>query len=217
MTEFYFDKRTQRYHYKSNNTFVGVSELRSLVNKSIEQNQRSSQEITQELLDKKISVGTWERGIAELIKKQTIQIGKLGKPELTLSDYGVIGNQLKKEYSHLRKFSYEILSGSQSAAQIKNRVNMYVDKATGTFEKFRRESHKEAGATWERRKRTKSESCSECIVYEAMGWEPIGRLPAPTERCSCRSRCGCIFELSWSREKPKESLLTVGFGWIEHR
>lgn len=211
-----FDKRTQRYHRNDNKRFVGISELRQLVNQSIAQKQAIAQNITQDLFEGKIKVSEWEEKVSSLLKTSTIQLYKLGKPELTQRDYGIIGSRyLKPQYSRLRKFSYDILSGSQSEAQIKNRVNMYFLKMRESFEDGRRESHIEARINWERRKTNSKEPCISCPVWAAMGWQRPGVLPRPTERCECRSRCRCSLEFSWSRMKPTESLvLQSAFGWL---
>ena len=36
--------------------------------------------------------------------------------------------------------------------------------------------------------------CEDCIGYNAMGWQPMGALPVPGERCRCRDRCRCTMD-----------------------
>lgn len=36
--------------------------------------------------------------------------------------------------------------------------------------------------------------CEDCIGYSTMGWQPMGTLPVPGERCRCRDRCRCSME-----------------------
>ena len=36
--------------------------------------------------------------------------------------------------------------------------------------------------------------CDDCRGYHAMGWQPIGTLPVPGERCRCHDRCRCIMD-----------------------
>ena len=33
--------------------------------------------------------------------------------------------------------------------------------------------------------------CDDCAMYDAMGWQPIGALPPPGQRCACHDRCRC--------------------------
>ncbi len=214
-TYFFFNRSTQRYHWKDTNKIVGVAVLRYQTNQSIEQNKTSAAEITQRMLDKKINVGEWENAIASQLKTATIQLYKLGKPELNQRDYGIIGSRfLKKQYAKLRKFSYDILTGGLSEAQIKARTNLYFNKLRGVFEDAQRESHKEARCPWERRKINSKEPCSKCPVYAAMGWQSVGTLPQVTEQCDCMANCKCTFEFSWSSIKPTEGLLIKNWGWL---
>lgn len=37
-------------------------------------------------------------------------------------------------------------------------------------------------------------SCSDCVGWDAMGWQPIGTVPPPGEGCQCLDRCRCIIE-----------------------
>ena len=36
--------------------------------------------------------------------------------------------------------------------------------------------------------------CVDCRGYDSMGWQPIGALPVPGERCRCLDRCRCYIE-----------------------
>jgi len=36
--------------------------------------------------------------------------------------------------------------------------------------------------------------CEDCLMYDSMGWMPIGALPPPGERCRCHDRCRCFVE-----------------------
>ena len=36
--------------------------------------------------------------------------------------------------------------------------------------------------------------CEDCIGYDSLGWQPIGSLPVPGERCRCHDRCRCSME-----------------------
>lgn len=36
--------------------------------------------------------------------------------------------------------------------------------------------------------------CDDCRGYDSMGWQPLGTLPVPGERCRCHDRCRCVIE-----------------------
>lgn len=36
--------------------------------------------------------------------------------------------------------------------------------------------------------------CKDCRYYDSLGWQPIGSLPVPGERCQCLDRCRCVMD-----------------------
>lgn len=54
-----------------------------------------------------------------------------------------------------------------------------------------------------------AEHCDDCITYSAMGWMPIGALPAIGEQSACRQSCYCHFEY---RSGPNGIPHTAGRG-----
>jgi hypothetical protein len=150
--------------------------------------------------------------MSEEIKTLTIQLYRIGRPDMNASDYGRIGSILRSQYARLRKFSRDIILGTQSEKQILNRAKRYIAKAREAFEEGNRRGYATV-SRWEKRVRTKIESCRECRVYEAMGWQIVGTLPRPTDRCSCRDNCGCYLAYSNSRARPTTNLLR-GSGWL---
>ena len=45
-----------------------------------------------------------------------------------------------------------------------------------------------------RRANLDKKCCDDCRGYDSMGWQPIGSLPVPGERCRCHDRCRCIMD-----------------------
>lgn len=39
--------------------------------------------------------------------------------------------------------------------------------------------------------RADKKRCADCAMYDGMGWQPIGLLPPPGERCVCHFNCRC--------------------------
>ena len=205
-----YDRATQRYRWTEHpnkGKFVSAQQVQSLVNKSIEQKKARILEATQKLFDEEIKLSEWERQAAELIKTTAIHNYAIGKPgKLTFRDYGRIGNHLRSQYGYLRKFSRDIQKGKLSEAQIKQRIQLYFNKTRSDYETGRSAIHAESGYRWERRIKPALESCTDCIIYKNMGWQSIGTLPKPTQRCECKANCKCYFEYSMSREKPVVNL-----------
>lgn len=220
MADFTFDTRSRRYRDNRTGRFISIAKLRELSDKQIANRGARARAITDRLLSEEISLREWERQMAREIKTLYLQLYRLAKPDTDARDYGIIGNLLRSQYSRLRAFSQEIAIGELSEARIRDRAYRYLAKAREAFEGGFRENSRRV-SRWERRVRTKRESCQPCITFEAMGWQPVGTLPRPTERCDCFDRCGCVLVYSNSRTRPPNSLreslepiLLSPFGWV---
>lgn len=215
--EFYWNKKTQRYHYKDSGKFVSSKAATSLTEKFISQNKDAIRQIADLLIEGKITVNAWEESTAKTLKNTHISLYTLGRgglKQMSRRDYGIIGSELKKEYQYLRGFSQDILAGKMSAEQFRDRVSKYVDSSYSTYELGRAESHRQAGYNWERRIRNAAVSCVSCVVYAARGWQPLSSLPAIGDECECRARCRCHKEYSNDHKRPTDSLVTTGWGFI---
>jgi hypothetical protein len=214
MSDFSFNPATRRYRDNRTGRFVSTEKVRQISQQTINARTQKTDKLTRDLLQKKITVSEWEEKMSFEIKNLTIQLYRVGKPDMSASDYGRIGQMLRTQYARLRKFCRDIILGTQSEAQIINRSKQYVAKSREAFEEGSRRGHALINK-WEKRIITKKESCQECLFYESAGWQPIGTLPRPTERCTCRANCGCYFIFSNSRERPTQNMLSLNFGWTK--
>ena len=199
----------QRYRYltpPNKGQFVSSTAVKSLVEGAIAQTQEYASRLNDRLLKLEISVGEWEREMAASIRQASIwnySIGKGGIGQLTQSDYGKIGYEMRFQLGKLRNFSSEILSGELSDAQIRDRASKYFDRTYGMVEEGSRTAHREEGYSWEKRNlNSGGNECADCSAYKGMGWMQIGTLPRPTESCQCKSNCRCSLQFSNSITKP---------------
>lgn len=210
MPEFIWDKRVQRYRYvrgSGRGQFVSRAAMESLTRSHIAQIERDILTIGNLFADGKISLATWEEQTAIALKTGHIQsylLGIGGKSQMTQSDYGILGAKLRSEYEYLRGFSRDIVEEGMSREMFLSRLRLYTSAIRGSQEKGKSQGHVRNGFQWERRRRTKTESCSECVIYAALGWQRINTLPQPTEACTCKSNCGCYKEFAIA--KPRDSL-----------
>jgi hypothetical protein len=215
--EFTWDANSQRYRIISGagkGQFVGQQAMEALSRKAIAQLSTDREVITTLLLTEKINVATWEKAQAQALKQLEITsyaLGRGGIGQMNQRDYGLIGARLRSQYTELRKFSEDIQAGKLTPAQIRARARMFHSGSRGGLEAGREESHNKAGFRWERRRRTKTESCVPCVEYEKRGWVPIGTLPTPTVACTCRFNCGCY--KVFSRERPTQDEVPE-WGWV---
>lgn len=127
-----------------------------------------------------------------------------GKENLTLSDLGIIGNILKKQYYQGKdeqtgkKFGLKHLfkeAKDQSIPQIVNRLKMYVSMADLTASTLIQKRVIIEGKTEMKRILSSYDrACPDCVAYSLMGWQKIGLLPLPKTKCQCRANCRCVIE-----------------------
>jgi hypothetical protein len=216
LPDFYFDKSLQRYRYRDSGKFVSEQAVENLTRRSIAQIKKQVLNDTEYLIGNKLTLAEWEKATAQSLKKLhswQYLIGKGGAKNMTQADNGKLGLRLSYEYGYLRGFAQDIADGKVSEAQLLARVDLYLNSSNGSFQEAKRIAHREAGYQWEKRIRTKQESCQSCLSYAAMGWQRIGTLPQPTQRCECRANCGCKFVFSIEIDRPQDGL-TRQFGWV---
>lgn len=217
MLEYVFDRAIQRYRYADSGKFVGIKAVENLTVKAIVQVEGDITTITNLLIEGKITVGTWEDGTRAALKNLhtwNYLLGSGGEAMLTQSDYGSLGQKIKQEYKHLRGLAKELIEGTVTEAQLRARMAQYAASGGTTHELGRAKSHQKAGYFWEKRIRTKLNSCESCYSYAEMLWQPIGTLPEAGQKCECRSNCGCYKVFSRNLTKPGDSILDRGFGWL---
>jgi hypothetical protein len=216
LPEFYFNSRSQRYHYRDSGGFVSQAAVDNLTARAIAQKRNEIRDLGERLLGGKVSLEDWEKETALALKRLhvwTYLLGKGGQKNMSQGDYGRLGLRLSYEYGYLRGFAEKIRDEGMSEAQFLARLELYINKANGTRQIAVQASHKQAGYLWERRYLRAVENCKSCVSYAAMGWQPLGSLPAPTEKCECRANCRCTLKFSKDLSKPQDSLNRRN-GWV---
>lgn len=216
--EYEFHRPSARYRYKDSKRFVSREAVKNLTQKAINRTEDNLAATADQLINKTIAVGEWERQTREGLRQLHVwnyTLGAGGQHNMSDRDYGLIGARLKEEYKYLRNFANQLLDGKVSEGQFLYRLNLYINATDNTHELGINEAHYKAGFRWEKRVRTKENSCFPCIGMELAGWRPIGFFPEPGNQCYCRSNCGCYKDFSKETEEPKESLLAgKKFGFI---
>jgi hypothetical protein len=216
LPKYEFDKTSQRYRNLSTGRYLSEATVREITNKRIDQVIKDISVIGNLLANGKISVATWESGTRDALKQLHVQqylLGIGGQKNMTQRDYGIIGNQLQKQYQYLNGFANDLINKGMTVRQFEIRLQLYANSSRQAYERGKLESHKKEGFKWERRRRTKTESCDPCIQYEARGWVAIGTNPEPTQECDCQANCGCYKEYSKDDQKPSD-MLGRGWGWV---
>jgi hypothetical protein len=216
MLEFTFDRTAQQYRYKDSGKFVGKKAIENLTIKAIVQVENDLTTITDLLVAGKIEVAAWEDATKAALKNLhtwNYMLGAGGEKQMSQADYGALGQKIKQEYKYLRGVAEELIQGNLTEDQLRVRMAQYAASGGTTHELGRSKSHQKAGYFWEKRLRTKINSCESCYTYAEMGWQSIGSLPDAGQKCECKSNCGCYKVFSRANTQPKDSLLHCRFGW----
>lgn len=189
-----FDPRTGRYRGK-NGRFLSRDGVMRIITTRIEALQVEARELSERLIGDEITLGQWQREFADLIKLINVQsfiLGAGGTDRLVPADYLEVGRLLKEEYGYLYEFGRQLARGEVSLAQFQARVDMYIRKGRGSYWLGMNLSMKKAGFKFMQRFLSPmAEHCPECPEYAAKGKVEIGKLPLPTQKCTCRSNCQC--------------------------
>lgn len=190
-----WNEQASRYYNIETGRFVSSSEVRDALEFNITASQAEMHALTEQLMSETISLEQWQIGMMQEIKiahTSAAASARGGWAQMTQSDWGAVGQQIRDQYDYLRNFANEIASGKQllnGSALV--RADLYGQAARGTFEEMRRRLQKLNGMTEEMRKLGKADHCEDCL--KAAGrWAPIGTLPKIGES-QCIVNCHCMF------------------------
>lgn len=196
---YYYNRATARYHDRhNNNRMVKAQTVMSALEGDVWLEGRLKRDLaaeTAKLVAGDIKLADWQIRSAQTIKDHYIDaylIGQGGHKNMTPSDWGKLGYELRSQYGYLNDFAVEISSGELTVAQIEARIQLYSGGARKMFFKAKTGQEAEAGYTLERRVLEEGAvHCPSCIGYAGEGWQPIGSLPEPGDACECNSNCRC--------------------------
>lgn len=197
--EFVYDSRAARYRNRDGR-FLSERDALEIMEGRIDEGFEAMKDYLADALapDTPTTLEDWQAAMAEELRHMHVQmllVGKGGINNATPADYGRIGAKLRGEYEFLQNFAEQIASGSQSLAQINNRMAQYSGGVWSSYWKGRNAAVAEIGATHESRNAVDDDgTCDDCKGYERQGIVEIGTLPAPGEASVCRHRCRCTKE-----------------------
>lgn len=219
VASFVFDSRTQQYRHTSwpaAGKFISTYAVRNLLSQQIDLISSDARKIAELLIGGKISLSTWEGETAQALASlyhQSYMLGAGGERRVVAQDRVSLSGKIAEQLHFFRGLSQEIRGGAVSEAQLLTRLEQYIQASRGFYEVARESSHLKNGFFWERRRRTKTESCASCVGYAAQGWQPIGSLPPPGSQCECRSNCGCYKEFEKGIPRPDSLSFSSGWDW----
>lgn len=188
-----WDPAVQRYRGPSGR-YVSQKSFRQSFNGHIRKARREVERLAGDVARGTISVPEWQRQMVNQIKTirlESAAAAKGGWAQLTKSDFGKIGQQLRVEYRYLRRFAGDISAKRLAPGTIRARAGMYISAGAGSYENTRRDAASEI-FTEERNVLGDSEHCRDCIAASRAGWVNVGTL-IPIGQRICNQNCKCSY------------------------
>jgi len=212
---------TSRYRNGETGRFVARKDILGLLSASTNANEESMRAGVLAYHSGELDQATFLARTTTMLRREYLQntaLGSGGWDRLGPVEWGRIGGRLRSEYAYLRGFAQEIADGTVSAAQAAARMQSYVGGARHEF--FRAERENKAPAemgktTLERRVLSpEAKHCRQCPEYAALGWQPAGELPLPTEECDCRNNCLCSVQTKTVAADAADEVVGTGGGRV---
>lgn len=195
-----WDPRTLRYRDTDTGRFVRRADALAWSWRSIQASSNVTATLAGYAAEGSLSAADWMTMMRDEIKLEHIRqytLGIGGREQMTFSDWGKVGSQIKEQYTYLRGFADEVAAGTLTEAEIANRISMYVNSAREAYETANGKAQVKAGMTevlWVLNPAL--ENCIGCQEFADMGWTIIeedaygGAVPGSGDT-PCLTKCGC--------------------------
>ena len=194
-SQFGWNATSGRYINLSTGRFIPFSQVRDALESVMDASAVRMNTITQQLVDRQISLAEWQSGMMEQIKLShtaAAAASRGGWAQMTQADWGAAGQMIREQYDFLRNFANHIANGTQALdGRALVRADLYGDAARGTFEAMRQRYETLVnGMEEEIRILGEADHCNGCLDQAALGYQPIGTLdPIGAEECLTRCHC----------------------------
>lgn len=194
---YFYDRRTANYRNPQTGKFVPRATILKLVDEESDRLSTRMKAHARLLTDGKIDLGEFQRRAADDIKMSSIRMGLFasgGKSQTPQSVYGVIGRELRSQYSFLANFAQDLAAGKLTKEQAIARAALYGGASRTAFHQAEKVARKREGFVEALRRLDPGVThCSPCISFDTKGlWLPVEQVTAPTVNCLCHSRCRCV-------------------------
>lgn len=198
-SRFTFDPRLSfggRYRSPSGR-ILSERQARAILDRTLDSAGNPIQALSQQLRDGNVRLEDWRLQMQRQIKNSHISSAALqrgGIENMTQSDWGRVGAEVRRQYQYLEGFTREIADGTQRLdGTLQRRAQMYVDAGRTTYHRFEQVAAVDMGMTEERSVLSPADHCQGCLDEAAKGWQPIGQM-VPIGRRDCRSNDRCTVE-----------------------
>ena len=192
---FRWNPRAQRY-IAPTGRFVSQKAVRKVLDDALENAGKEIRRLADDLRAGRISLAEWQRGMRDALTARytySSAIAKGGWRQMSPSDWGRVGAEVRKQLGYLRNFAKEIERGAPLDGRFVRRAEMYVEASRGFYEEIRKRENQSRGFDEARRVLGIADHCEGCVDEASKGWVPIDEV-APIGSQECRTNCRCSIE-----------------------
>lgn len=135
MRAFSWDESARRYRYE-NGQFVSAARVRELTTESLDDSIDRVAALAAEYDNGALNLNDFHAIAREEIKRNHIRqyiAGRGGRDQMTPSDWGRVGRQLRDQYDYLDGFIADIDSKNLTVGQIQTRLQMYINAGNNAY------------------------------------------------------------------------------------
>jgi hypothetical protein len=192
-----WNETAARYIDRDTGRFVARAVVARELDAVVELSRARMSALSEGLLAGETTLAEWQSGMEREVKLVHVVGGAAargGWAQMSPSDWGFVGAQVKRQYRFLDRFAAELATGQMPLdRRVLTRAGLYAQSGRGTYEEMGRRMARVRGKRYERRRVTSGEHCPDCLTYAARGWQPIGTLPRLGDS-QCYTNCHCFFE-----------------------
>lgn len=191
--DYFWNDRAGRYIDRRTGRFVTERQVRTWIDRAIQQSERTVARLADDVRTGRIDVGDWHRAMREEVKAMHIMAAEAatgGREHMTQADYGRVGAELREQYRHIERFARQLERGLPTDGRFLQRAGMYARSARTTYHQVEEREKAARGFNEERNVLAIADHCAGCVDASALGWVPIGTL-VPVGLRDCLSQCRC--------------------------
>lgn len=202
MPEFQYSKSTGNYRYKSSGHRVEPATVNGWIDNLAEKTKENLGRIAEEHRAGKINLADWVIQTGEEIRnahRAVAIIAAGGRDNMTPSDWGFVGSQVKRELQYLNGFANAVENrpaDSTLTTAFVSRAKSYGAAVYETYGKAmaRRIVRQGQADTEQNELEPGAEHCADCLDATAQGRVPLGTLtPIGDRECGPKCRCRIIY------------------------
>lgn len=197
---YFFDAALGRFRSSKTGRAVSGAFVRQEVDVAIRRSSAEVGALMQRLRAGAIDVATWRVAMMEQIKLGHLAAAMVamgGRDMMSADDFLRVGAEVATQYTYLARFASDLEAGVVRAdARAGARASSYLAAVRSTYLQVDREQR---ATTYDQEANVlgAAEHCPQCLDVTALGWVPIGTLPAiGTRLCTIHDRCHLIFRNS---------------------